>query len=364
MTQLLDPVLYEALLQRFGQVRVANVGVQATCRRLPDGRVIVDHWGECYEVCCPKCGDTRFRLRFSHLFRQYRFLVYCFNENCFQSAECRQQIWSYIFSKGSFRQDNSGETGLASLSGLVTAFEGDLSSWDPGVDFPVIQPPRSLVLLSSLPSFHAANYYLTARGFDVGELSSRYQVSYCESYPQFPQCQWRIFIPFLFSDRLVGWQARFVGERNWKFSSAPKYYHMPGFRKSRYLYNYDQARGADLIVVVEGVMDAWRIGPEAVAVMGHRLSRYQAELLRRAQKPVVLFFDLDVSEADLEKECFFLSRFAGVPVFSVPFRRYLVESQLPQDWDDPAALPRAVCWEWISRALQEGPRSSPSGGFQ
>lgn len=358
MSQVLDPVLYDALLQRFGRVRVANAGVQATCRVLPDGRIFVDHWGECYEVCCPKCGDTRFRLRFSHLFRQHRFLVYCFNENCFQSPECRQQIWSYVFSKGSFRGFGSGEEEVPSFSSLVPAFVEDLSTWDPLADFPVIQPPRSLVLLSSLPSFHAANYYLTARGFDVVELASLYQVSYCESYPQFPQCQWRIFIPFLLSGRLIGWQARFVGERNWKFSSAPKYYHMPGFRKSRYLYNYDQAKTSDLIVVVEGVMDAWRIGPEAVAVMGHRISRYQAELLRRANKPVVLFFDLDVSEADLEKERSTLFQLAGVPVFSVPFRRYLLESQLPQEWDDPAALPRAVCWEWISRALQEGSRHS------
>jgi DNA primase len=54
---------------------------------------------------------------------------------------------------------------------------------------------------------------------------------------------------------------------------------MPGLKKRRILYNGDQAKNYQIGVLVEGVTDAWRVGPRAVALLGKSVSSFQRDLL-------------------------------------------------------------------------------------
>ena len=70
-SKLLNPELYNSLSRTFGQVRVMNLGVAmryAVAHNSVSGdkEINIREWGETYKVCCPKCGDRRFRLLINH----------------------------------------------------------------------------------------------------------------------------------------------------------------------------------------------------------------------------------------------------------------------------------------------------------
>jgi hypothetical protein len=68
----------------------------------------------------------------------------------------------------------------------------------------------------------------------------------------------RLVFPVYFEHKLVGWQMRsipgtFFGDR----PDDVRYYHL--FNKGSYLYNYDQAKNYDRVVVVEGGKKALKL---------------------------------------------------------------------------------------------------------
>lgn len=71
---------------------------------------------------------------------------------------------------------------------------------------------------------------------------------------------------------------------------------------SQVLFGLDTAANYDPVVVVEGVFDAIRTGPWAVALLGKTLSDVQGNLLhRRGVERVVALFDADVPEDERAK---------------------------------------------------------------
>ena len=69
---------------------------------------------------------------------------------------------------------------------------------------------------------------------------------------------------------LHGWQGRYIGNPP---KYVPKYFTMPTMKKTELLYNLDQARNFNSVVLVEGVTDVWKVGPASVAMFGKTLSR-------------------------------------------------------------------------------------------
>ena len=60
-----------------------------------------------------------------------------------------------------------------------------------------------------------------------------------------------------------------------------------------YLYNYDKATGERLIIV-EGILDAWRVGGEALATFGTHLTTKQMRLIiQKKPKEVIFAWDND-----------------------------------------------------------------------
>jgi hypothetical protein len=144
-------------------------------------------------------------------------------------------------------------------------------------DHKVALPGRVIRLdkLSKRDPDHCAIQYVEDRGFDPEELGLIYHVSYClES--DWGYARERLVIPVYRQHKLVGWQCRHIGDDVCGISlrelDVPKYWTMPGMKKSLAPYNYDQAIQHRTVVIVEGPMDVWSTGSMAFGVFGTNLS--------------------------------------------------------------------------------------------
>jgi len=279
----LSPVLYRRLQERFGSVLIANEGeafqaCQQTDAMTGRSRVRVISSGEQYRVSCPKCNDTRHRLYIGHRWADFHWLAYCHNENCYANPASREQLYTSVF--------RTRKTVFAPVAAGSRFTAGAITP----------RLPEGVTPLAELAHDHPAVEYIVERGLDPAELSRLYRVGYCErADPKFPLVERRLIAPVETAGRLVGWQARFVGERNWKACPVPKYYDMPGMVKRLALYNLDQAKKYPMAVLVEGVTDVWAVGPHAVALLGKSISYHQCWMLLNSfqDRPLVVMLDGD-----------------------------------------------------------------------
>lgn len=328
----LTPELYEKLVQRFGSVLIANAQEEMVFRNrgsLLSSRDVrcstvqavtkadIAHYGEYYRVCCPKCNDTRYRLWINHRAVEFPWLIVCYNENCYDSIQARDQLIFFLFKTRRPKKPvvHRGKRDTATLK--------------------LVEPPGKLTRLDNLPRTHHANEYLAdERGYDPWELGRLYGVSYCEYSERYPQCNNKIIIPVVMNGKMVGWQARFIGERNWKASALPKYWDMPGMPKRLMLYNHDLASLCPWVCLVEGVTDVWSSGTYSMALLGSTITFAQRRILAYSPfklKPIVLMLDGD---AYLENEAITeeLRREHPAPV---------VQVNLPPDVDPGGLTPEA-----------------------
>ena len=279
----LNPKLYSGLQRAFGEVRIAkegeSMGFQIVTDPLKHRKIVrITGGGEDYKVCCPFCGDTRFRLEISHRWNTTdpvtgakfgSHLMRCYNDGCDANLDapyvdkmlCQQQL-----------QDRLSPY-VARTLGLRT---------------PVAQPkrltetklPGKCIPITQLPADHPAILYLRdARGFDPDWLERTFRLVFCLA-DENENVSGRIIIPVYRESKLVGWQARYIGEPTADY--IPKYYTMPGLPKRQVLYNYDNAMHSRFGVIVEGVTDVWRVGRQGVAILGSTMSSQQIALAQAA----------------------------------------------------------------------------------
>ncbi len=96
----------------------------------------------------------------------------------------------------------------------------------------------------------------------------------------------RVILPVLDGGVVVAYQARDITGR-----ARAKYLGPPGLRLGEVLFNLDQARSHERIVVCEGIVSALCTGPDAVASFGKTLKPGQVVRLIEARRPVVILFD-------------------------------------------------------------------------
>ena len=353
----LNSTLYRLLEDRVGPVQVRQPGEPAAgvaARYDPSRRLHRSSWaamGEYYAVDCPYCGDNRKRLYVHHLWctlddysgERLRHLAYCFNEGCL-----RRNYRDFEATVFEWRNSSGGRYPLM----RVRAVEVD--------DVPAgpVELPGECVPLAESAD---ACRYLRGRSFDPAALAEDWGVVHCRRASEpLRAASGRIMVPYTSGGELVGWQGRHVGERDWREPGPPKYFTMPGFHKGRHLYNFDRAKASRALVLVEGVADAWRVGPEAgVALLGKTVSTAQHDLLRawRAMHSprkalLILLLDPDAfAHADpdkhaklQEKRTMLLSALAT----DLGSRR-VVAVDLPPGVD-PGRLGTAVLWAEIDRA--------------
>lgn len=293
----LRPALYQQLKVKFGEVKVVNAGVeiswslrtktdaaggQRTSRFFDKARG--DNWGESYRVSCPFCNDRRFRLYISHMWGHRDLatggenlnLCYCQNENCLSDAE-RQRALRYLV-WGSHE----------SLPGRDMVFRGKEVRRVLGD----VDSPGSVWLLDRLPPEHEANVYIRGRRYDPAWLAKNLNVGYIWEPPSRAResLRHRILIPVYAAAKLIGWQARSIGNPR---EGESKYLFSRSFPRNLSLYNYDIARQYKAVAVVEGAMKVWRFGPDAVATWGHSVHDMQISLMLAAWTDLVFFAESD-----------------------------------------------------------------------
>jgi DNA primase len=128
--------------------------------------------------------------------------------------------------------------------------------------------------------------YLRHRGFRPSEVAEHYGV---RGGPVVGAWRYRLIIPIVFGGRIVSFQGRDVtGHSDIKYKTLEVEKSVVDAKSM--LYGLDDVPG-DTVAVVEGVMDAWRIGPGAAATFGVGMTDAQTRLLARRFRRVTFVFD-------------------------------------------------------------------------
>ncbi len=309
--------LYDALARRFGEVRIANENEAMVYTVINDNgrkRVKVISGGEYYRVNCPYCGDTRGRLwinyrwntveilpDYDHKLYFGKYLAVCYNEHC--SLDLLEDELKPYIARNYQLEAHVSKSEVCSANAVRSFHPVEL----PGDCYPI----------NILSTEHPARSYLSSRGFNIDYLFHMYGVYYCAaSYPEYfssnpyrpvegqlelarqqaAVVENRIIFEIYKSGQRVGWQARYVGSPQNKY--IPKYFTMPAFPRSHWLYGYDAAVSYPYVVVVEGVLDVIRLGPPAVALLSSNISAAQKTLLHGVWRSdqIVLALDPDVNK--------------------------------------------------------------------
>lgn len=298
---MLNDRLYQRLLAVFHDVKVSNMGERLVWELVPGPfgsrtRIEIKHWGETYSVNCPFCHefvgrpDRHHRLYISHAWygeirgRRLWWLVKCHNEDCFRR-----------------NPDNIGRLrAMLFYSRPEVAPIPEPTDSTPEPLKPVRLPRH--IPTAALPDDHPAVRYLLNRGIDK-ELQVRYNIGYCyEQDPDYPTAHNRILFPIYMNHVLVSWQARSLG------NALQKYYNCPGTKVSNILYGWDLISDDSYCILVEGIFDAIRVGPPALALFGKSISDAQARLLRRF-KVVFYLPDSDVTKEEKQHYLSILRRY-------------------------------------------------------
>lgn len=244
--------------------------------------------GEDYKVCCPFCNDTRFRLEISHRWntRDQATNAYfgaafmrCYNDGCDMNPD------------SPWRRRRDCHDRMVDMTKPYIARNQPIVHEEP------VRPPRPMTLpdkcipINNLDASHQAIKYLEGRQFGIDYLFQSFSLLYCLDDPN-PMVSGRIIIPVYMNLQLVGWQARFIGD-DLPSDNVPKYYTAPGMQRNQTLYNYDNAKGFNLGVLVEGPTDVWRVGNSGVAPLGSSVSSTQIQLMQTAWKAGGLILMLD-----------------------------------------------------------------------
>ena len=156
--------------------------------------------------------------------------------------------------------------------------------------------------LGPLRSSH--RHYLQQRGFDPEELVKLWDI---RGIGLAAQLAWRIWIPIHQQGRVVSWTTRSIADQGRRYVSAKTNEETLPARSL--LYGEDYARHA--IVVCEGPVDCWRIGPGAVATLG--LTYTPAQLARMVKYPIraVCYDHEPIAQQKAKRLCEALEAFPG-----------------------------------------------------
>ena len=280
----LCPELYFKLKKLFGQVHVNNRGVGMVMRPSSNGErptSIVN--GEYYRVCCPFCKETRHRLYINHRWFEYRHMANCFNETACTRGELGKlnldQLHMWLF-------NTSSKITLSVVDKPMSSeFIASLTEF---------RAPERLTRLSELSRDHDAIKYVESRGYNSAILDKYLGVGWIDDMA-IPTLKERLYIPIFQGPKLMGYQARIIYDDPLK--KKQKYMNPVGMKKSTLLYNIDNAKLQPMVVVCEGPIDVWSIGPAGIAIFGSDCSGSQLALIGENfnGKPIVIALDGDVA---------------------------------------------------------------------
>lgn len=344
MPKVLNPVLYRRLVRQFGAVKVSSASEEIVMKAVvgldDEPRLAISHAGEYYQVNCPYCNDTRQRLYVNHMFgqvdphgRRITFLAICYNEGCLFRAENQRDFLD--------RLDDIGLKEAIVRPGTKVPEEAREVVW-----------PGPCYSLDKLRRNHPARLYMQSRKYDPDLLGRKHQVSWCKE-SHYSLAQNRIIIPIFDRDKLKGWQARYIGDLDWKGPRRkelpPKYWSCPDsdFR-SKCIYNFDRMKKWETAVIVEGPTDVYNFGDMSGCIFGNTMTETQQRRLLAVfrQRTVVLLLDPEEYESRATK------RLIETMTAKMPGRFCAVK--LP-DGTDPGSLDRSFSRPYVkAEAKRQG----------
>lgn len=314
----LNPALYERLLQEDPTCTVVSEGVPAEYyipnRKLgytKKGHAYggVSSWGECYRINCPRCGDTKGHLYFCYLagarvkvksskqiIKFSDSLCVCHRRHC-NREDPKFKDWLNSLKLYELPILDLSENGIKTSTaplGVCIETEDEL-------------PNPTYPLLSDYTPGYVRDWLFYERHYDPALLQNDYGVGYCPEGAEFIKkdtingpcvarfLQERIVVPVIQGRSLVGWQARKIGSN----CGTVKYLTSPNLSKSKVLYNLDTALLYNVVILVEGVFDVWRLGPQAVALFGTSISEIQKMQLKAifgCNGGCLIFLDSDANQ--------------------------------------------------------------------
>ena len=296
----LNPALFDALVDVFGTVRVSDENAPLkwewrddpkTKRRVP--RIVTG--GEQYAVCCPVCGDKRFRLAFGHRFltpldknfapEPLKHVYKCYNESCdlfrdHKEHRCVTAIRDYL----------ERHKDLIGLAVHRTKSRGPAAPVEHHSRLCTL--PQGFTPLDQLPEGHPALKFIVAKyGFDPNYLAKAYGVGFVGQSTGFMQISNRIVFPVYEGGVLVFWQGRTIVP-----DETSRWYITPGARKV--CYNLDRIPDGDVVVLAEGIPASIASGPTGSAVFGKDLDYRRAQQIVKKFRTAVIALDPETQIPD------------------------------------------------------------------
>jgi len=345
MGNVLNPVLYAALKTRFGDIIVASRGAQANVTPMPGGDSepnMAVNGGEYYRVNCPECSDKDHTLWVSYLFgtkpinseKQLLHVATCYRcQSSGGDAKARAELRLAV---------------IPSFSNARMAIEHTTAETLPPLERKNM-PEGLFAGVSTLGAAHPLTVYLRSRNFDPEQMYKQHRWLYCHSSENDFLAR-RLFIPVFhrFEDGLglAGYQSRVIPGLSVR--EGPKYWTMPGFQRSRVLYNMHNAVQQPMIVIVEGITDVARVGLCAVALLGKSLSATQRQILTAADSQVRIAVLLD---SDAKAAARTLVRSLTTSTLAQPSNRVVFNVALPTG--DPGDYTTEELHQFINEAGSE-----------
>ncbi len=239
-----------------------------------------------YRICCPECGDKRYRLGIN----VRKPTGHCFN--CGERFNPKRIAALLKLDKTRVYLPND----LGDLETFLESLE-DVPETAPLQAAPEIRvdavPLEDAEWIPELKELHDLAYqYLTSRGFPPEFYSEAYQLML--PYPNSRE-RGRLLLPVFEEGKLVYYQARSLSGESPKYLNPTKAQTTHG--KSHFVYNLEYAATFNEIIICEGIFSSWAAGGNAVAIFGKELSNHQAFkiLQKNVRKATIL---LDPGEED------------------------------------------------------------------
>lgn len=154
------------------------------------------------------------------------------------------------------------------------------------------------------PMLPAHKDYLAGRGFDPIQIEQRYGA---QGIGIAARLQWRIFIPIHLYGEIVSWTTRSIANQGRRYHSAAA--NQEKYNHKHLLYAEDYCRHS--IILVEGPLDAWKIGYGGAGTFGTDFTMEQVRRASKYTRRAVCFDSSDEAQEKAKELCRLLAPFSG-----------------------------------------------------